>query len=69
MFVNQVFILSNETQLRKSYAGVLHHKSNAFDYKNISTAPKKKFSINDFFIKCDQTHRKLWIWSLLLKTS
>ena len=69
MFVNQVFILSNETQLRKSYAGVLHHKSNAFDYKNISTAQKKKFSINDFFSKCDQTHRKLWTWSLLLKKS
>ena len=69
MFVNQVFILSNETQLRKSYAGVLHHKSNAFDYKNISTAQKKKFSINDFFSECDQTHRKLWTRSLLLKKS
>ena len=26
-----------------------------------------KFSIKDFFCKCDQIHRKLWIWSHLLK--
>ena len=28
---------------------------------------KKKFSIKDFFSKCDQIHRKLRIWSHLLK--
>ena len=28
-----------------------------------------KFSINDFFSKCDQIHRELWIWSHLLKKS
>ena len=28
-----------------------------------NTAQKIKFSIKDFFIKCDQTRRKLWIWS------
>ena len=28
-----------------------------------------KFFINDFFSKCDQIHRKLWIWSHLLKKS
>ena len=28
---------------------------------------KKKFSINDFFSKCDQIRRKPWIWSHLLK--
>ena len=26
-----------------------------------------KFSIKDFFSKCDQIRRKLWIWSHLLK--
>ena len=31
------------------------------------TAQKMKFSIKDFFSKCDQTSRKLRIWSLLLK--
>ena len=30
---------------------------------------KMKFSINDFFSKCDQIRRKLWIWSDLLKKS
>ena len=28
-----------------------------------------KFSIKDFFSKCDQIPRKLWIWSHLLKKS
>ena len=31
------------------------------------TARKKKFSIKDFFSKCDQIRRKLRIWSHLLK--
>ena len=31
------------------------------------TAQKMKFSIKDFFSKCDQFHRRLWIWSHLLK--
>ena len=33
------------------------------------TAQKWKFSIKDFFSKCDQIHRKLRIWSHLLKKS
>ena len=36
---------------------------------NTDTAQKMKFSINDFFIKCDQIRRKLRIWSHLLKKS
>ena len=28
-----------------------------------------KFSSKDFFSKCDQIRRKLWIWSHLLKKS
>ena len=32
-------------------------------------AQKMKFSIKDFFRKCDQIHRKLRIWSHLLKKS
>ena len=31
------------------------------------TAEKMKFSIKDFFSKCGQIRRKLWIWSHLLK--
>ena len=34
-----------------------------------NTAQKMKFSINDFFSKCDQIRRKPWIWSHLLKKS
>ena len=33
------------------------------------TAQKMKFSIKDFFSKCDQIHRKMQIWSHLLKES
>ena len=33
------------------------------------TAQKMKFSIMDFFSKCDLIRRKLWIWSQLLKKS
>ena len=32
------------------------------------TALKMKFSIKDFFSKCDQIRRKLHIWSHLLKS-
>ena len=34
-----------------------------------STAQKMKFSIKDFLSKCDQIHRKLRIWSHLMKKS
>ena len=33
----------------------------------INTAQKMKFSIKDFFSKCDHTRRKMRIWSNLLK--
>ena len=36
---------------------------------NINTAQKMKFSIKDFFSKCDQILRKLWVWSHLLEKS
>ena len=35
----------------------------------INTAQKMKFSIKDFFSKCDQIRRKIRIWSHLLKKS
>ena len=37
--------------------------------KHITTAQKMKFSIKDFFSKCDRIRRKLLIWSHLLKKS
>ena len=33
------------------------------------TAQKMRFSNKDFFSKCDQIHRKMRIWSHLLKKS
>ena len=33
------------------------------------TAQKMKFSIKDFFSKCERIRRKLQIWSYLLKKS
>ena len=39
------------------------------DTQNAPTAQKMKFSIRDFFNKCDQIHRTLRIWSHLLKKS
>ena len=38
-------------------------------YKAQATAQKRKFSIKDFFSKCDQICRLLRIWSHLLKKS
>ena len=38
-------------------------------YQNYATVQKMKFSIKDFFRKCDQILRKLRIWSYLLKKS
>ena len=39
-------------------------------WNNMSITPQKmKFSIKDFFSKCDQARRKLRIWSHLLKKS
>ena len=38
-------------------------------YEAFYTAQKMKFSTTDFFSICDQMHRKLRIWSHLLKKS
>ena len=40
-----------------------------FVWSTNDTAQKMKFSIKDFFSKCDQIRRKLRIWSHLLKKS
>ena len=38
-------------------------------YDYTYTAQKIKFSITDFFSKCDQIQRKVWIWSHSQKKS
>ena len=42
---------------------------NSLMSRNSLTAQKIKFSLTDFFSKCDQIRRKLRIWSHLLKKS
>ena len=39
----------------------------AYHFYKSYTAQKIKFSVKDFFSKCDQIRRKLWIWSHLPK--
>ena len=45
------------------------NESNLKLHLHTYTAQKMKLSIKDFFSKCDQICRKLWIWSHLLKKS
>ena len=47
---------------------VIEQNNDANDNDRV-TAQKMKFSIEDFFSKCDQIPRKLRIWSHLLKKS
>ena len=48
---------------------ILKSNWNNFEKFEVYTAQKMKFSINDFFSKCDQIRRKLRIWSHLPKKS
>ena len=54
MYLHAVFLWFSEKSNKRS---------------RINTAQKMKFSIKDFFSKCDQIRRKLRIWSHLLKNS
>ena len=45
-----------------------HYEYQNWDFISIYCT-KRKFSIKDFFSKCDQIRRKLRIWSHLLKKS
>ena len=37
--------------------------------ERVNTAQKMKFSMKDFYSKCDQIRSLLWIWSNLLNKS
>ena len=47
----------------------LYWRQNQYIYAHMHNAEKMKFSIKDFFIKCNQIRRKLRIWSHLRKKS
>ena len=62
---NEVFDKS-QTEYKGDKANILHiTQQKLLD----NTGQKMKFSIKNFFSKCDQILRKLWIWSHLLKKS
>ena len=48
---------------------LFQHCLNPLTWKIANTAQKAKFSITDFFSKCDQIRRKLRIWAHFLKKS
>ena len=48
---------------------MIYETNNILRKKYTSLHKKFKFSIKDFFSKCDQIRYFLWIWSHLLKKS
>ena len=66
----QIFVLPVCTSLE---ASTMHVLSELFSqnllWRGFYTAQKMKFSIKDFFSKCDRNRRKLRNWSHLLKKS
>ena len=65
-YVNQQQITYSEMSL--SMCNMIWLKKNSLECSRY-TAQKMKYSIKDFFSKCDQIRRKLQIWSQLLKKS
>ena len=66
-FFDVHFKMSSQV-LMKELTRMLINVRKIFNFR-VSTAQKMKFSIKDFFSKCDQIRRFLWIWSHLLKIS
>ena len=63
-FDHKLICKSHSSDLRKKASKKVHGLARV-----TPTARKMKFSIKDFFSKCDQIRRKLRIWSHLLKKS
>ena len=43
------------------------NSSSCLNQMQMLRCTQKKFSVKDFFSKCDQIRKKLWIWLHLLK--
>ena len=78
--MTEIFLLNhpNNEDMQQPNSWENQIKSCIFDLNHLDTlelkfmdytAQKMKFSIEDFFSKCDQIRRKLRIWSHLLKKS
>ena len=64
--VREIYFTSNDSQVKKfTYVYFLEKIFTTILIQ--ITAQKMKFSIKDFFSKCDQIRRKLRIWTNLLK--
>ena len=63
--------ISAENNLIKNFQKLVHKLFPIFyiDYEVRATEQKMKFSMKDFFSKCDQIGWKLRIWAHLLKKS
>ena len=64
-YLNASFVVEKDRKLELYYL-VPHNANNDLQH---TIAQKKKFSIKDFFIICDQIRSFMWIWSQLLKKS
>ena len=63
LFEKEVSVRAAKSYLSQILSGVVGVIEGRF------TAQKKKFSITDFFSKCEQIRRKMRIWPHLLKKS
>ena len=66
IFIKMARILFVDRRYKKQLFKFFFHGRNYWMLE-IYTAPKMKFSIKNFFSKCDQICNFLWIWSPLLK--
>ena len=57
------------TVVHSNIARVVVERTKKLNRGYVHTVQKMKFSMKDFFSKCDQIRSFLWIWSHLLKKS
>ena len=65
--IYSVFLAWRKSKIHQKIYG--HFAFQKKKNQETGTAQKIKFSVKDLFSKCDQIHRKLRIWSYLLKKS
>ena len=61
----EIFILAHDFYIKIKFSYPSYDKfwtTSVFRNSWLNTAQKMKFSIKDFFSKCDQIHSFPWIW-------